>query len=89
MKNELRWQVKIGPMLFLIIAVIFCTGMAIKSKREVRYTAYSVKDGDTLWSIASECEGDVRENVWLIRKENGIGRDGAIYVGDLIYVPCE
>lgn len=87
MKYKLKWQVKLGLICFIAVVVFICTGMATRCGRDVSYTAYSVREGDTVWSIAKECPGDIRENVWLIRSKNGIGRDGAIYVGDLIYIP--
>jgi LysM repeat protein len=49
--------------------------------------AYLVKQGDTLWSIASaHYGGDPRGGVWKIQQRNGLDR-GGIRVGQRIVLP--
>lgn len=88
MKYKLKWQVKLGLVLFLAAVVLFCTGMT-KGRRNIEYSPYAVKPGDTVWSIAASCDGDIRENVWLIQQKNELRRNEYIHAGDLLYVPCE
>ena len=50
----------------------------------------TVKSGDTLWSIANEyCkDGDVRDFVYEIKKENSL-KNSNLYVGQKLLIPVE
>jgi LysM repeat protein len=63
-------------------AVVARAGSAAGPER-----TYTVRSGDTLWSIASaRYGGDPRSGVWKIQQRNGIG-DGTIRVGQRIVLP--
>ena len=48
---------------------------------------YTVKYGDTLWSIASEhYAGDVRSAIWRVQERNGI-RGATIVPGQKLRLP--
>lgn len=51
---------------------------------EVSYSTYHVSKGETLWSIAEQqdYDGDIREVVYKIRKDNNI--DGNLSIGQEI-----
>ncbi len=50
-------------------------------------TAYTVKPGDTLWSIAgNRYGGDPRGGVWKIERRNGLS-GGAIRAGQTLVLP--
>lgn len=55
-----------------------------KEEVEVSYSTYYVSKGETLWSIASqqEYDGDIREVVYKITKDNNI--DGNLSIGQEI-----
>lgn len=49
--------------------------------------AYTVKSGDTLWSIASErYGGDPRRGIWKIELRNGLS-GSPIHVGQRLVLP--
>jgi hypothetical protein len=48
---------------------------------------YSVRPGDTLWSIAAaHYDGDPREGVWRLRRENRLAGAG-LAPGQVIVIP--
>jgi len=58
------------------------------SKDIPQYDYISVKDGDTIWSIASDYSDkmEIREMIYNISKVNNI-QNASIYPGDIIRVP--
>lgn len=50
-------------------------------------TPYQVRPGDTLWSIAAaHYDGDPRQGVWQLQRENGLGGAG-LQPGQVIVIP--
>lgn len=58
------------------------------SKDIPQFELVTVKNGDTLWSIASDYSGDteIRELIYSISVENNI-EEASIYPGDVIKIP--
>jgi LysM repeat protein len=47
-----------------------------------------VSKGDTLWSIASELNGNIRENIYEIKKINNL-KTSYIYEGQELQLPIK
>ena len=66
----------------VVWAVVARAGTAAGPER-----AYTVKPGDTLWSIAAaRYAGDTRSAVWEIGRRNGL-RGGTIRAGQRLVLP--
>lgn len=82
--------------LFLLAVICIVSSFTIISiknrtyanKEEKIFIKYTVKEGDTLWSIAREyTEGDPRKLIYEIRESNNI--TPIIYPGQEILVPVK
>lgn len=50
--------------------------------------SYHVRAGDTLWSISSRFyEGDPRQGVWQLQRQNGLSGGKVIVPGDRLRLP--
>lgn len=58
--------------------------------KEQEYKTITVRQGDTLWSIANDyiAKGDTRENVYKIKHLNNL-KDSSIYDGLELKIPIE
>ena len=70
---------------FLTVTVLFCTSFVIKEEETPIRIQYTVKNGDTLYSIAEEY-GIKNWRKWRYEtcKSNGIEQGGLIYPGQTI-----
>ena len=80
-------------LLILSVSILLFTFMATLnaySKDIPQFDYINVKEGDTLWSIASGYseKTEIRELIYIISKENNI-QDALIYPGDTIRVPLQ
>lgn len=87
-KMLIHWAIIVGLAALIVLILGSCE---ISQGSEVEeWTCHAVEDGDTLWMIVlkynPEYEGDIREVVYQIEKENGLS-SSAIKAGDLLYVP--
>jgi len=87
LKNKNRFF----AVLFLMFTVIiFFVGSVISSGKNVNkeYKTITVRQGDTLWDIASKHCGkmEIRQYIYQIKKVNNLD-DAIIYVGQKINLP--
>jgi LysM repeat protein len=72
--------------LALLVAVAWAV-VARASSAAGAERAYTVRPGDTLWSIAARSYGgDPRRGVWKIEQRNGLSAR-AIYTGQTLVLP--
>ncbi len=81
------------PVIILLLTTavfsIFVFAVKAKSQTVVKYDAYSVKSGDTLWNIAklyNNNNGDIRRVVYDIMIENDMATPD-LYPGQVLNIP--
>ena len=74
----------------LVLALVVAVAWAVVARASTAAApeqAYTVKPGDTLWSIsAARYGGDPRGGVWKIAERNGL-RGGTIHTGQQLVLP--
>ena len=87
-KNLKRFIISM-TILFTIISFL-CSLLTNKvfSYTVLEYEKIVVSKGDTLWSIASELNGDIRENIYEIKKINNL-KTSYIYEGQELQLPIK
>jgi nucleoid-associated protein YgaU len=74
----------------LVLALVVAIAWAVVARASTAAgpeRSYTVKSGDTLWSIAAtRYGGDPRGAVWKIAQRNGL-RGGAIHAGQRLVLP--
>jgi len=74
-------------LLFIVISCIINMFLnKVFSHDEEKYKNVTISQGDTLWAIANELEGDVNKNIYEIKKLNHLD-SSIVYVGQNIIVP--
>ncbi len=84
------------PKFIIAISIFACiisffTSMAtshVFSAEPVEYANIVVSKGDTLWSIASNLNGNTKENIYDIQQKNNL-KGSIIYEGQEIVVPIK
>jgi len=78
----------IVAMLSLLITSVYA--IDVNSKKQIEYKSMVVKSGDSLWSIASNNNGnkDIRTIIREIKKINNISQN-TINIGDILMVPVK
>ncbi len=87
-KNLKRFIISM-TILFTIISFL-CSLLTNKvfSYTAPEYEKIVVSKGDTLWSIASELNGNIRENIYEIKKINNL-KTSYIYEGQELQLPIK
>ncbi len=82
------------PKFITFLTIIICLASFITSMitnkvfsaTSIEYTEITVCEGDTLWSIAMELNGNIKENIYNIKKVNGL-TSSMIYPGQELKIP--
>lgn len=74
----------------VVLALVVAVAWAVVARASTAAgpeRVYTVKRGDTLWSIAAaRYAGDPRAGVWQIARRNGL-RGGSIVAGETLVLP--
>lgn len=71
-------------LIFYFILNLFTT--KVFSYQAPHYQEITVSQGDTLWSLASQLDGNINENIYEIQKINNINGCN-IYIGQSLKIP--
>ena len=85
-KNMKRFILSLSILFVLISFLCSMLYSKVFSYTAPEYIEIVVSEGDTLWSIASNLEGNVNENIYNIKKINKLNTSN-IYVGQELLVP--
>lgn len=87
--TRLQKRIRAAVILICIIAgTILLCGNGQK-KPPVNWETYTVKSGDTLWSISKEYapkNSDIRKYIYLVNERNSTGVN--LQPGQVIEIPC-
>lgn len=86
--NFPRFIISISLLACLISFVISMATTKVFSASPVEYDKIVVSAGDTLWSIALDLDGDIKENIYNIKKVNKL-IDPIIYEGQELLIPIQ
>ena len=78
------------PRIAIVVLLLLAMwgGLAHASGASGHSRAYTVKSGDTLWSIAQRnYSGDPRRGVWDLEQRNDLGRSVLLTPGQRLVVP--
>ncbi len=99
MKKKMRIRIKnkdrisaliVCFLLAIVLVFVFTPSSEVNGKNIISYTEYTVKDGDTLWDIASNMNNggmDIREIVFDINQLNEYDANNVLRAGETIKVP--
>ena len=87
-------RIKNMPRFILFLAILFVaisclTNMffnKVFSYEEPKYKNVVVCQGETLWSIASELDGNINENIYNIKKLNNLSNSN-LFIGQELIIP--
>lgn len=85
--KPVSWKKRMAATLAATLAVGVLAGYAATS--QVSHTVYTVRTGDTLWSIAEQFSSDdvdLREAYWQIVEDNDLPKDGVIQPGQRLVI---
>lgn len=87
-KNKKRFILSL-TILFVLLSFL-CNMLTSKvfSHTLPEYKEIVISEGDTLWSIASNLDGNINENIYEIKKINNL-KTSYIYAGQEIIIPCK
>ncbi len=88
--NRFRRFIFISVLFISIIIFAFTLTINAYSKDIPQFKYINVKEGDTLWSLASNYmeSKEIREAIYEISKLNNI-QNASIYPGDIIAIPIK
>ena len=84
--NFPRFIISISIVACIVSFIMSMMMSQVLSAEPVRYDNIIVAKGDTLWGIASQLNGDIKENIYEIKVKNGL-TNSIIHEGQSLLVP--
>lgn len=87
LRNPVRFYTAIA-VIIVVIATLFAAGK-VYGKKANDLVGVVVTKGDTLWSIAEECNSgtEIRKLIYEIKEINNLDSNDLIFEGMTLYVP--
>ena len=86
--NFPRFIISISILACVISFIISMATTKVFSASLIEYDKIVVSAGDTLWSIALNLDGNVKENIYDIKKVNNLS-NSIIYEGQELLIPIK
>lgn len=84
--NFPRFILSLSIVVFVLSFIMSMTTKTVFSAEISDYNEVIVARGDTLWTIASELEGNTNKNIYEIKRVNNLS-DSIIYEGQVLMIP--
>ncbi len=86
-KNKTRFVISMIVISTLLFFIFNMLTTKVFSHEEPQYEKVLVADGDTLWSIAKNLDGDINRNIYEIKNINNLEKSN-LYVGQELLIPA-
>lgn len=88
LKNKARFMLSLAFIFVILFTIVYST--SVLGYKQQEYKRIVVREGSTLWSIASEHYngGDIRKYIYELKKINNL-TNSTIYQGDELLIPVE
>ena len=87
-KNKVRFTISMFVIFMLFSSLISLFTSKTFSYQAPKYQEIVVSDGDTLWGLAKNLDGNIAENIYEIKKINHL-EDCTIYIGQTLKIPLQ
>lgn len=87
-KSISRFVISMIIIFIIIVSLISMIANKVFSATQEDYMSIKISTGDTLWSIAKKYDGNINENIYLLKQLNNLSTS-AIYVGQELIVPVK
>lgn len=84
--NFPRFILSMSIIVCIVSFIISMVTTQVFSAEPTKYDTIIVSEGDTLWSIALDLEGNIDKNIYEIKKANKLN-SSIIYVGQELLIP--
>ena len=87
-KNKLRFTISMAVIFIFLFSIVNAISSKVFSYQQPQYDEVVVAYGDTLWTIASNLDGNIGENIYNIQKINNL-ENCNIFEGQILLIPSK
>ena len=87
-KNKLRYTISMAVIFIFLFSIVNAISSKVFSYQQPQYDEVVVAYGDTLWTIASNLDGNIGENIYNIQKINNL-ENCNIFEGQILLIPSK